>query len=112
MSSVEAKHTPEPWPAPDSVHFTGAPNHQLNAGVLSQSDYLRARACVDACAGISTGDLHRNGVAHIIKQRQELLAELRECVTELEAYEAPVDPLDSHNVRLATARATIAKVQP
>ena len=46
-------HTPEPWPVPDTAAFRWAREYeQLNAGSLSLADYLRAKACVDACAGM------------------------------------------------------------
>jgi len=47
--------------------------------------------------------------AHLIAAAPELYEALSDCIAELEAYEAPSDPMDSHNVRLAKARAALAK---
>lgn len=41
--------------------------------------------------------------------RAELVVALRECVAELGDYDAPRDPLDSHNVRMGNAIALLAK---
>ena len=56
------------------------------AAILSWDDYIRARACVNACAGIPTDDLEQcpsGGLFHladmaneVVKQRDELLAAL------------------------------------
>ena len=58
------------------------------AAILSWDDYIRARACVNACAGIPTDDLERcpsGGLFHladmaneVVKQRDELLAALEQ----------------------------------
>ncbi len=52
--SAEQKHTPEPWPAPDTVKFRwGQDDDDLSGGVLSLRDYMRARSCVNACVGMA-----------------------------------------------------------
>ena len=50
-------HTPEPWPPRD-------PRWGPEAR-LSWDDYDRARACVNACAGIPTEHLERGSVAKL-----------------------------------------------
>lgn len=60
------------------------------AAILSWDDYIRARACVNACAGIPTDDLEQcpsGGLFHladmaneVVKQRDELLAALNDAV--------------------------------
>ena len=60
------------------------------AAILSWDDYIRARACVNACAGIPTDDLERcpsGGLFHladmaneVVKQRDELLAALEDAM--------------------------------
>ncbi|MBM2884062.1 hypothetical protein JFK97_06630 [Chromobacterium phragmitis] len=55
-------HTKEPWPhfADMCKPVTSYPESAPTAR-LSPDDYNRARACVNACAGISTEHLEKNG---------------------------------------------------
>ena len=48
-------HTPEPWPAPHPRGFRDPEPilSELDLGILSEADYARARACVNACAGLT-----------------------------------------------------------
>ena len=61
----ENKHTPEPWPVFSDIATTLTPDPEgAPAAILSWDDYIRARACVNACPGIETQDLEvlrRNG---------------------------------------------------
>lgn len=79
------KHTPEPWPAPDTIKFQWLLHgDDLAGGVMSQTDYLRARACVNALAGLSDDALaggwtYAGQNAYALKlerERDELLAVL------------------------------------
>lgn len=72
------EHMSEPWPGIEAF-----PTHRAT---LSSSEYERARACVNACAGISTENLENNlpvkelAVRYnaCIKQRNTLAALLKE----------------------------------
>lgn len=58
---TEQKHTPEPWPAFTDICQPATPHPESPAiAMLSWDDYIRARACVNACAGIETEDLERH----------------------------------------------------
>ena len=48
----------------------------------------------------------------IADEHAELLAALKQCLAELEAYDLPRDPLDPQRVAVKSARAAIAKAQP
>ncbi|PRP68729.1 hypothetical protein BUE93_20920 [Chromobacterium amazonense] len=56
------EHTKGPWPPfaeackPAFLHLESSPSVRL-----SEDDYIRARACVNACVGISTEQLEKNG---------------------------------------------------
>jgi len=52
------QHTPEPWPEFKKVlnQRFGEPPQMM----LDEIDYIRARACVNACAGLSTENLENN----------------------------------------------------
>lgn len=47
-------HTPAPWPAPDTQVFVfdAKLGSELKAGLLSLSDYLHARQCVNDAASL------------------------------------------------------------
>jgi len=83
----ENKHTPEPWPVFSDIATTLTPDPEgAPAAILSWDDYIRARACVNACPGIETQDLEALRGTSILakanasfdtvqKQRDELLAD-------------------------------------
>lgn len=80
----ENKHTPEPWPVFSDIATTMTPDPEgTPVAILSWDDYIRARACVNACKGIPTELLERfktivgsmDEVSKIEKQRDELLAD-------------------------------------
>lgn len=81
-----SKHIPEPWPffvewaEPSTPHPESEPIVRL-----SYDDYQRARYCVNACQGVSNGQLALTSVSGAIlmlkeaeQQRDELLAALEE----------------------------------
>ncbi|MGS3183068.1 hypothetical protein ACB288_04880 [Aeromonas taiwanensis] len=81
-----SKHTQEPWPffvewaEPSTPHPESEPIVRL-----SYDDYQRARYCVNACQGVSNGQLALTSVSGAIlmlkeaeQQRDELLAALEE----------------------------------
>ena len=49
--------------------------------------------------------------ARLIAAAPDLLAALKQCLAELEAYDLPRDPLDPQRVAVKSARAAIAKAQ-
>lgn len=57
-------HTPEPWSEfdcrADGLEY-GKNNERIYSVSLYENDYNRARACVNACAGISNDDLEDHG---------------------------------------------------
>ena len=97
QSEVAESHTPAPWPEPDTGLYAwgGKQDSVLKGGVLSMADYLHAQKCVN----------ERDSLASQVAALREALAE---CIAELEAYDAPSDHMDSHNVRLAMAKAVLA----
>ena len=79
-------HTKEPWPVFTDIATTMTPDPEgTPVAILSWDDYIRARACVNACAGISTDNLEENlPVKELarrynaaLRQRDELLAALK-----------------------------------
>ncbi len=90
-----SKHTQEPWPffvewaEPSTPHPESEPIVRL-----SYDDYQRARYCVNACQGVSNGQLTLTSVSGAIlmlkeaeQQRDELLAALEEARTGLTWYQ-------------------------
>jgi len=52
------EHTKEPWPVFTDIAVMMTPDPESTpAAILSWDDYIRARACVNACAWISTDEL-------------------------------------------------------
>ena len=81
---MENKHTPEPMFKFDFDKLARYENGRTPV-LLSEEQYRRARACVNACAGINTEALeHRvhllkaedDQIATLTKQRDELLSAL------------------------------------
>ncbi|HEX6215268.1 MAG TPA: hypothetical protein VFZ38_10640 [Vicinamibacterales bacterium] len=77
-----SKYTAAPWPQPDMAAFNWTQKTAaLSGGVLSIGDYIRAKACVDACNGIPTQTLTLGGPFAVaraaITQRDELAKALR-----------------------------------
>ena len=78
----ENKHTPEPWPVFSDIATTLTPDPEgTPVAILSWDDYIRARACVNACARIETSLLEEfpggiNGLSNIAiaKQRDAAIA--------------------------------------
>lgn len=84
-------HTKEPWPVFTDIATTMTPDPEgTPVAILSWDDYIRARDCVNACAGYTTEELenatldkrHRHEIiADLVKsnkQSDELLAALEE----------------------------------
>lgn len=84
-------HTKEPWPPFTDIATMMTPDPEgTPAAILSWDDYIRARACVNACAGIRTDSLEQDGSAvmgwqrtarkliDVTKQRDDLLAALEQ----------------------------------
>ncbi len=81
-------HTPEPWPAFTDIAVMTTPDPEgTPVAILSWDDYIRARACVNACAGLDTEFLEMSSgndpsvwtgaaIGRLRKQRDELLAAL------------------------------------
>lgn len=75
---VVSNHTPAPWPLPDvqTFAFDAKLGSELKAGLLSLSDYLHARQCVNEAprlrgaveVALSTGALEHGGVADILRE--------------------------------------------
>lgn len=67
-----SEHTPEPWPEPDKNGHISEPR----IGCMDYANYMRARACVNACAGIDDPqDLRtqRDDLLSAAEAQQELL---------------------------------------
>ena len=107
------KHTNEPWPHFTDIATTMTPDPEgTPVAILSWDDYIRARACVNACAGIDTelleiiedNDKTLAGViANVEKQRDELLAALErfmdsheEC-TDFDGFTAQIVSMDDYH---------------
>ena len=82
-----SKHTPEPWAPFIDVCEPATPHPYSNEIVcLGFDDYRRAKACVNACRGLSTDELEQHGLVSAVgyelieltKQRDELLAAMRQ----------------------------------
>lgn len=99
-------HTKEPWPPFTDIATMMTPDPEgTPAAIISWDDYIRARSCVNACAGISTDSLEQEGSAvmgwqrtarkliDVTKQRDTAWAELREIREAINASneEATVD---------------------
>ena len=94
-----SKHTPEPWPPFIDVCEPATPHPGINEIVcLGLDNYSRARACVNACRGLSTDELEQHGLVSAVgtelmeleKQRDELLSLVEEFATEMqECYDWP-----------------------
>ena len=55
---MSEQHTPEPWPVFTDIATTMTPDPEgTPVAILSWDDYIRARACVNACAGFSIEEL-------------------------------------------------------
>lgn len=94
------EHTKEPWPVftDIAVLMTADPNGSPVA-VLSWDDYVRARACVNACAGIPIDVLERVGLnwdrlEELKQQRDELLAAVPPLLYEAYDYGQFADDFD------------------
>lgn len=82
-----SKHTAEPWPEPDMVKFRWAPHgDDLTGGVLSAADFIRARVCVNYCAGMTAEQLTEDS-AEIVREELTRLQTIRdELAAALEYY--------------------------
>lgn len=70
---TEQKHTPEPWPAFTDICQPATPHPESPAiAMLSWDDYIRARACVNACAGIPTEKLEGRTIADYVSSEAYL----------------------------------------
>ncbi|QDJ96142.1 hypothetical protein KE336_gp29 [Aeromonas phage 4_D05] len=105
-----SKHTPEPWSTEYRERHDGMYSQEIfdlsgetiaqlawypiklktGVGTNREANARRIVACVNACAGLPTEQLEPspiggilNGVAGLITQRDELLAALEKCATEL-----------------------------
>jgi len=118
------KHMQEPWPYFVDIATTMTPDPEGPlAAIISPEDYMRARACVNACAGIATSDLEtkplfsdRVVVMHheVSKQRDELLAALKEYIDALDETvqgDDHVSAMIRYGEADKQARAAIAKVE-
>lgn len=91
------KHTNEPWPHFTDIATTMTPDPEgTPVAILSWDDYIRARACVNACAGIDTDQLETGSInkslqmfalesATYRRQRDELLSDIAEESAERDA---------------------------
>lgn len=118
---MSEQHTPEPWPEYIEVAVVMTPNPDgPDAAVLSFEDYRRARACVNACAGIPTENLER--IAHVIGMRADILVEhlaQRDWLLAALQKIAASDPgeggcyyTNRENIHTARSAISIAKAKP
>ena len=110
-----SKHTPEPWPPFIDVCEPATPHPGINEIVcLGLDNYSRARACVNACRGLSTDELEQHGLVSAVgyelieltKQRDELLDALSGLVDFIE-----IDDLNIDALALKIAKDAIAKTK-
>ncbi|MBP6421584.1 MAG: hypothetical protein KA271_01695 [Propionivibrio sp.] len=83
-------HTNEPWPVFTDIATMVTPDPDgTPVAIISWDDYIRARACVNACAGIPNEELECDNVtfaklllerAKFRSQRDKLLAALSELI--------------------------------
>ena len=115
------KHTKEPW-----INY-GSMTHRCNSIEISMDDYDRARACVNACAGLPTETLEsaqgykaaidgfheqRALLAHARNERDQLLAALYMALPFVEDHEGiDVYKPDAVSKVVKTIRAAIAAVE-
>ena len=59
-------HTKEPWPPFEDACIQMHPIHDYQAVYITPEDYIRARACVNACQGMTTD--HLRGAAIILNE--------------------------------------------
>ena len=114
----ENKHTNEPWPHFTDIATTMTPDPEgTPVAILSWDDYIRARACVNACAGIDTDQLETGSInkslqmfalesATYRRQRDELLAAAEaieiyaeECM-DFDDCTAMLVPIDDYHKRM------------
>lgn len=128
-----SKHTKEPWPFFADWAEPSTPHPESEPIVrLGYDDYQRARYCVNACQGVSNGQLTLTSVIGAIlmlkeaeQQRDELLAALetlyrdyvqvmearRDCIMDLGGHCDPIDVMERGDQRLIDARKAIAKAK-
>ena len=120
----ENKHTNEPWPPFTDIATTMTPDPEgTPVAILSWDDYIRARACVNACKGISTDALEAEGSAvmgwnrtarkliDVAKQRDELLsicAELQESAEYWSEYDVPLGIVGRLKAAIASVKGGVA----
>ena len=102
-------HTKEPWIAHADT-ISGARGFGVSVTCLPNkaNNARRIVACVNTCAGIPTDEIEKNGLPlymheSLTKQRDELLAALREIVSDGD-YTAP-------EIMTRIAKAAIAKAE-
>lgn len=144
-----SNHTPEPWQLDDEPDtctnfysddatgsiIGGCPEYKFAKRPIDErkANARRIVACVNACAGLDTEDLERNGViaassdyfSKLKWQRDELLEALedlykgyvfvleagRDRIMDLGGQCDPVDVMEIGYPRLASARAVISKAK-
>ena len=79
-------HTPEPWPEPKNKshptwRIAGCSDGCHSEGILNYADYLRARACVNACEGMEDPEKE---IAALRADNQMLVDALEEAIEGME----------------------------
>lgn len=123
----EQKHTPEPWTyarieasptgaiQPYSPWINGAGPRLVNVDrsyCIHADDMRRIVACVNACAGMKTEELENYKreyvlgmhVADLVKQRDELQADIATIEQEARQMRARMERLESENAELTAQR--------
>ena len=101
-----SKHTPEPWPPFIDVCEPATPHPDSNEIVcLGFDDYRRARACVNACAGMRNDELEGGLLIGVMQVKIDLLESLRDEL--LEAAKAVVTRWDTPNWKDAEPTAAV-----
>ena len=100
---MNTKHTAGPWTIGDS---------DLPVSGLSVHGGNGAHSTICRMAKNRPDGVNEDRVnMYLIAAAPDLLAALKQCLAELEAYDLPRDPLDPQRVAVKSARAAIAKAQ-
>lgn len=65
------KHTKEPWPYFIDIATQMHPINDVQAAIISPEDYIRARICVHACAGLTNEQLESGYIQKLIQENKD-----------------------------------------
>lgn len=108
------KHTNEPWPPFTDIATTMTPDPEgTPVAILSCDDYIRARACVNACAGIPNEQLECDNVefVRIFNERNTLKNQRDELLDIMDAAARTLDRDGDEWGLAADFRAAIASIK-